>query len=192
MKTIRKALALCLALALVLTAIPVSNTSAAVKTAKLSKSSVTVAGNATKQQTKSVKVTTNADWKNVKVTASSADKKVATVAVSKKTVKVTAVKKGETKVTVKVTGKKSGEDVSKKLTLKVKVCGAGLTAKAPAELTVGDTAKISVKTTPSTAVCTYDVDKKDVATVSDDGTITAVAAGTAKQVVVQRVKEAEA
>ena len=183
MKTIRKALALCLALALVLTAIPVSNTSAAVKTAKLSKSSVTVAGNATKQQTKSVKVTTNADWKNVKVTASSADKKVATVAVSKKTVKVTAVKKGETKVTVKVTGKKSGEDVSKKLTLKVKVCGAGLTAKAPAELTVGDTAKISVKTTPSTAVCTYDVDKKDVATVSDDGTITAVAAGTAKVVV---------
>lgn len=183
MKAIKKALALCLALAMVVTAVPVSTADAAVKTAKLSKSSVTVAGNATKKQTKSVKVTTNADWKNVKVTASSADKKVATVKVSKKTVKVTAVKKGETKVTVKVTGKKSGKNVSKKLTLKVTVCGAGLAVKAPAELTVGDTAKLAVKTTPSTASCTFDVDKKEVATVSDNGTITAVAAGTAKVVV---------
>ena len=183
MKAIKKALALCLALAMVVTAVPVSTADAAVKSAKLSKSSVTVAGNATKKQTKSVKVTTNADWKNVKVTASSADKKVATVKVSKKTVKVTAVKKGETKVTVNVTGKKSGKKVSKKLTLKVTVCGAGLAVKAPAELTVGDTAKLAVKTTPSTASCTFDVDKKEVATVSDNGTITAVAAGTAKVVV---------
>lgn len=183
MKAIKKALALCLALAMVVTAVPVSTADAAVKTAKLSKSSVTVAGNATKKQTKSVKVTTNADWKNVKVTASSADKKVATVAVSKKTVKVTAVKKGETKVTVKVTGKKSGKAVSKKLTLKVTVCGAGLAVKAPAELTVGDTTKLAVKTTPSTASCTFDVDKAEVATVSDNGTITAVAPGTAKVVV---------
>ena len=111
MKSSKKALAFALAAAMVVTAFPVTNTEAAT-TAKLNKKSVTVAAGTAAKQTKSIKVTTPSTWKSVKVKASSSDKKIATVKVSGKTVKVTAVKKGSAKVTVKVSAKKKGKTVA--------------------------------------------------------------------------------
>lgn len=177
MKSSKKALAFALAAAMVVTAFPVTNAEAA-STAKLNKTSVTVAAGSAKKQVKSIKVTTPSTWKNVKVKVSSSNKKVATVKASGKTVKVTAVKKGSAKVTVKVTAKKAGKAVSKTLTAKAKVVGAGLriTSEA-AEVNTGATLALTVKKVPSTAKLTYASKDETIATVSPDGVVTGVKAG---------------
>jgi hypothetical protein len=179
MKTIKKVLALALALAMVVTAIPVTSAQAAT-TVKLSQATVKIAKGSAKAQSKTVTVTTPSTWKSVKVTATSNKKSVATVTVSGKKVKVKAVKKGSATVTVKVTGKKSNKSVKKTLKLAVKVVAASvkLTSAASQSLKVGDTAKVTVSKVPSAATVTYASDNAAVATV-DNGTVTAVGAGTA-------------
>ena len=177
MKAMKKALALGLALAMVVTAVPVTSAQAA-STAKLSASTVSVAAGTAKKQTKSVKVTTPSTWKSVKVTASSSDKKIATVKVSGKTVKVTAVKKGSAKVTVKVSAKKSGKTVKKTLTAKVTVINAGLRFVDPAtEVVVGESVALTAKKSPNAAVVTFKSSDDTIATVDADGKVTAVKAG---------------
>lgn len=177
MKAMKKALALGLALAMVVTAVPVTSAQAA-STAKLSASKVSVAAGTAKKQTKSIKVTTPSTWKSVKVKASSSDKKIATVKVSGKTVKVTAVKKGSAKVTVKVSAKKSGKTVKKTLTAKVKVINAGLRFVDPAtEVVVGESVSLAAKKSPKAAVVTYKSSDDTIATVDADGKVTAVKAG---------------
>ena len=209
MKAMKKALALGLALAMVVTAVPVTSAQAA-STAKLSASTVSVAAGTAKKQTKSVKVTTPSTWKSVKVTASSSDKKIATVKVSGKTVKVTAVKKGSAKVTVKVSAKKSGKTVKKTLTAKVKVINAGLRFADPAtEVVVGESVTLTAKKSPKAAVVTFKSSDDKIATVDADGKVTAVKAGkvtitatsdygkevttdvTVKNVLLQSVKQAK-
>lgn len=177
MKAMKKALALGLALAMVVTAVPVTSAQAA-STAKLSASKVSVAAGTAKKQTKSIKVTTPSTWKSVKVKASSSDKKIATVKVSGKTVKVTAVKKGSAKVTVKVSAKKSGKTVKKTLTAKVKVINAGLRFVDPAtEVVVGESVTLTAKKCPKAAVVTFKSSDDTIATVDADGKVTAVKAG---------------
>jgi hypothetical protein len=180
MKSIKKVLAMALALAMVVTAVPVTSAQAA-STAKLSKSNATVAIG-TKAQTKTVKVTTPSSWKSVKVTVAqtAASKKVAKVTVSGKTIKVKAVKKGAAKkVTVKVTGKKNGKKVSKNLKLTVKTVDAKLSISA-SDVTVGSTANVSVtKKVPAAATVTYTSSDEKVATVDASGVVTGVASGTA-------------
>ena len=177
MKAMKKALALGLALAMVVTAVPVTSAQAA-STAKLSAKTVSVAAGTAKKQTKSVKVTTPSTWKSVKVKASSSDKKIATVKVSGKTVKVTAVKKGSAKVTVKVSAKKSGKTVKKTLTAKVKVINAGLRFVDPAtEVVVGESVTLTAKKSPKAAVVTFKSSDDKIATVDADGKVTAVKAG---------------
>ena len=177
MKAMKKALALGLALAMVVTAVPVTSAQAA-STAKLSASTVSVAAGTAKKQTKSVKVTTPSTWKSVKVKASSSDKKIATVKVSGKTVKVTAVKKGSAKVIVKVTAKKGKKAVSKTLKANVKVVNAGLRfTTAPTEVTVGEEVKFVAKKCPQAAKVTFTSSDETIATVAADGTVKGVKAG---------------
>lgn len=182
MKAMKKVMALGLALTMVVTAVPATPVEAA-STAKLSTKKVTVAVGS-KRQTKNIKVTTPSTWKSVKVTASSSKKSVAKVKVSKKTVKVTAVKKGSAKVTVKVTYKKStkknAKTYTKKLYANVKTVGAGAKfTTAPETIVVGETASTTLKKVPSTAKATYTSDNTNVATVDTKGNVTGVATGTA-------------
>ena len=176
MKSFKKALAASLALAMVVTAVPVASAEAAT-TAKLNTKSVTVAAGTAKKQAKNIKVTTPSTWKSVKVVASSLNKNAATVKVSGKTVKVTAVKKGTAKVTVKVTGKKSGKTVKKTLTATAKVVNAGISFKAPTDVVVGSETKLAAKACPSTAKLTYASSDETVATVDAEGTVKALKAG---------------
>lgn len=176
MKSFKKALAASLALAMVVTAVPVASAEAAT-TAKLNTKSVTVAAGTAKKQAKNIKVTTPSTWKSVKVVASSLNKNAATVKVSGKTVKVTAVKKGTAKVKVKVTGKKSGKTVKKTLTATAKVVNAGISFKAPTDVVVGSETKLAAKACPSTAKLTYASSDETVATVDAEGTVKALKAG---------------
>lgn len=177
MKSFKKALAASLALAMVVTAVPVTPAEAAT-TAKLSAKSVTVAHGPAKDQTKSIKVTTPSAWKRVKVAVSSSDKKVATVKVSGKTVKVTAVKKGTAKVTVKVTAKKSGKAVKKTLTATAKVINGGLKfTETPSTVVLGSTLQLKTKTCPTAATVTYTSSDVSVATVDAKGVVTPVKTG---------------
>ena len=176
MKSFKKALAASLALAMVVTAVPVASAEAAT-TAKLNTKSVTVAAGTAKKQAKNIKVTTPSTWKSVKVVASSSNKNAATVKVSGKTVKVTAVKKGTAKVTVKVTGKKSGKTVKKTLTATAKVVNAGISFKAPTDVVVGSETKLAAKACPSAAKLTYASSDETVATVDAEGTVKALKAG---------------
>lgn len=82
---------------------------------------------------------------------------------------------------VKVTAKKAGKKVSKTLTSKVSVINAGLKfTTAPAEITVGAEEKFAVKKTPSVAKVTFTSSDEAVATVTADGTVKALKAGTVK------------
>ncbi|MDD6481808.1 MAG: hypothetical protein PUF65_06035, partial [Lachnospiraceae bacterium] len=144
MKAMKKVMALGLALAMVVTAVPATPVEAA-STAKLSTKKVTVAVGTEKAQTKNIKVTTPSTWKSVKVTASSSKKSVAKVKVSGKTVKVTAVKKGSAKVTVKVSYKKStkknAKTYTKKLYATAKTVNAGARfTEAPETIVIGENA----------------------------------------------------
>ena len=174
MKSSKKALALALAAAMVVTAIPATNAEAAT-TAKLSSKTVTVAVGSTKKQTKSIKVKTPSNWKNVKVSVSSSNKKVATVKASGKTVKVTGVKKGTAKVTVKVTAKNGKK---KTLSAKATVINAGLKFTSDvAEVNTGATLDLGVKKSPKAAKLTFESSDTAVATVSPEGVVTGVKAG---------------
>jgi hypothetical protein len=84
-------------------------------------------------------------------------------------------------VTVKVNAKKNGKAIkTKKLSLKVKVVNASLTASATTtSIAVGQTTAISTKSVPAAAVVSYSSSDEKVATVSDAGVVTGVAAGTA-------------
>lgn len=180
MKSSKKVLAFALAAAMVVTAVPATNAQAATTTAKLSATKVTVAAGTAKKQAKNIVVTIPSTWKSYKVTTSSSNKSVATARMcGKRTVNVTAVKKGSAKVTVKVTAKKSGKKVSKTLYANAKVIGAGLRfTDAPAEVLIGSETKVTAKKCPSVAKVTFTSSDDAVATVdANDGTVKAVKAG---------------
>ena len=171
MKTFKKVLASALAAAMVVTAFPVTNAEAATK-AKLSATKATIYVG----QSKTIKVTLPAGAKISSVKTSK--KTVATVKKSGKKVVVKAVKAGKATVTVKVTPKKGS---AKKLTAKI-------TVKTPSvkytdsvkEVSVGKTAKLAAKATPSTTVKYYSADKS-IATVGlTSGKVTGKSAGTVK------------
>ena len=179
MKSSKKALAFALAAAMVVTAFPVTNAEAA-STAKLSTTKVTVAAGTAKKQAKNIVVTIPSTWKSYKVTTSSSNKSVATAKMcGKRTVKVTAVKKGSAKVTVKVTAKKGNKKVSKTLTAKASVINAGLKfTSAPTEMVVGTEDKVATKKCPSVAKVTYASSDDAVATVdATTGAVKAVKVG---------------
>ena len=179
MKSSKKALAFALAAAMVVTAFPVTNAEAA-STAKLSTTKVTVAAGTAKKQAKNIVVTIPSTWKSYKVTTSSSNKSVATAKMcGKRTVKVTAVKKGSAKVTVKVTAKKGNKKVSKTLTAKASVINAGLKfTTAPADVIVGSETTFTAKKCPSVAKVTFSSSDEKVATVdATTGAVKAVKAG---------------
>ena len=179
MKSSKKALAFALAAAMVVTAFPVTNAEAA-STAKLSTTKVTVAAGTAKKQAKNIVVTIPSTWKSYKVTTSSSNKSVATAKMcGKRTVKVTAVKKGSAKVTIKVTAKKGNKKVSKTLTAKASVINAGLKfTTAPTDIVVGSEDKVATKKCPSVAKVTYKSSDDTVATVdATTGVVKAVKAG---------------
>ena len=179
MKSSKKALAFALAAAMVVTAFPVTNAEAA-STAKLSTTKVTVAAGTAKKQAKNIVVTIPSTWKSYKVTTSSSNKSVATAKMcGKRTVKVTAVKKGSAKVTVKVTAKKGNKKVSKTLTAKASVIGAGLRfTTAPTDMAVGAEEKVATKKCPSVAKVSYKSSDDTIATVdAATGVVKAVKAG---------------
>ena len=183
MKSSKKALALALAAAMVVTAIPATNANAATTGLSAKKATVYVGGS------KTLTVKTPKSWKSVKVTASTSNKKVAKVKkISNKKVKVTAVKAGTAKVKVKVTYKKSTKKNAKKYT-KTYTCKT--TVKTPTiklnqtkvTLNVGDTTPVKVtKKTPSSITVKYSSEDPAIASVAK-GTITAVSAGTTNIVV---------
>ena len=183
MKSSKKALALALAAAMVVTAIPATNANAATTGLSAKKATVYVGGS------KTLTVKTPKSWKSVKVTASTSNKKVAKVKkTSAKKVKVTAVKAGTAKVKVKVTYKKSTKKNAKKYT-KTYTCKT--TVKTPTiklnqtkvTLNVGDTTPVKVtKKTPSSITVKYSSEDPAIASVAK-GTITAVSAGTTNIVV---------
>ena len=180
MKAMKKVLALGLALAMVVTAVPVTSAQAATAP-KLSatKPTIYVGGS------KTLSVTTPSNWKSVKVTASSNKKTVAKVSkVSGKKVTVKAVKAGKATVTVKVTAKKAGKKVAKTLKATVTVKKTSLkTNVTKVVLNAGNTATIKATATPSKAKVTFASKDKKVATVSSKGVITGVTAGATKVVV---------
>ena len=179
MKSSKKALAFALAAAMVVTAFPVTNAEAA-STAKLSTTKVTVAAGTAKKQAKNIVVTIPSTWKSYKVTTSSSNKSVATAKMcGKRTVKVTAVKKGSAKVTIKVTAKKGNKKVSKTLTAKAAVINAGLKfTTAPADVIVGSETTFTAKKCPSVAKVTFSSSDEKVATVdATTGAVKAVKAG---------------
>ena len=179
MKSSKKALAFALAAAMVVTAFPVTNAEAA-STAKLSTTKVTVAAGTAKKQAKNIVVTIPSTWKSYKVTTSSSNKSVATAKMcGKRTVKVTAVKKGSAKVTIKVTAKKGNKKVSKTLTAKASVINAGLKfTAAPTDIVVGSEDKVATKKCPSVAKVSYKSSDDTIATVdATTGVVKALKAG---------------
>lgn len=175
MKAMKKALALGLALAMVVTAVPVTNAQAA--TTGVAKSKTYAAG-----KSYTLKLTTPSTWKSVKTTWSTSNKSVASLSSSKaKSVKVKAVKKGTATVKAKVTFKKSNKSYTRSYQCKVTVKNPGVRMNAEAAVAVGQ--KVSVKSPkawPTTATVTYASDKTDIATVdAKTGEVTGVKAGEA-------------
>ena len=125
-------------------------------------------------------------------TAESADTSIATVTVSDNIVSITGVAAGATTVTVACGNSSQTVDVT---VTDDAVAMTAITASADVtDLTVGDTATISITATPSdttesTTGATYASDDTDVLTVSESGVVTAVAAGEAT-VTVSIVNEA--
>ena len=174
MKAMKKALALGLALAMVVTAVPVTNAQAA--TTGLPKNKTYAAG-----KSYTLKLTTPSSWKSVKTTWSEKDSEISLSSKKAKSVKVKAIKKGSAKVTAKVTFKKASKSYKKTYTCKVTVKKPSLTAADAAEVAVGSTVSVKVaKAWPTTAKVTYKSDKTDVATVdATTGEVTGVATGEA-------------
>lgn len=182
MKSSKKALALALAAAMVVTGVPVTNAEAAT-TAKLGATKATVYVGSSKY----IAVNTPSSWKSVKLAVSSSNKSVASVKKNnaEKKIKVTAVKAGTAKVTVKVTAKKSGKTVKKTLTAnvtvkdyKVRLTADGKTVSGT-ELTaaVGTPVELVAKTAPAKDTVTFKSSDETIATVDAAGKVTPVKAG---------------
>ena len=175
MKAMKKVLALALALAMVVTAFPVTSAEAATLTAGKSKKITYYVG-----KTNTVKLT-GVKASNVKSTTWSKNGSTAVNLKSKAktSVKVQVVKAGTAKVTASVK-LKSGK--TKKYTLNITAKNPTITAASAATVAVGD--KISVKATgvkPASATVEYSVDDATIATVdAATGDVTGVKAGTAK------------
>ena len=79
---------------------------------------------------------------------------------------------------IKVTAKKGNKKVSKTLTAKASVIGAGLRfTSAPTDMAVGAEEKVATKKCPSVAKVSYKSSDDTIATVAEDGTVKAVKAG---------------
>ena len=176
MKAMKKVLAFVLALAMVVTAVPV--TDAAAKTVKLSagttKSKTFYTG---KTHTLKLNGVTKADVKSTTWTSNKpAVVKVVAGSETKVSAKIKCVKKGTATVTAKVTLKNGNTKTYK---AKITVKAPTLTVS-PSEmsLTVGETQAITAKKTPSGATLKYSSSDPGVATVSGKK-ITAKSAGKA-------------
>ena len=171
MKSSKKVLALALAAAMVVTAVPATNAEAA--TTGVTKSKTCYAG-----KSFNLTLTTPSSWKSVKTTWTTSKKSVAKVAKkSTKKVKVTGVKAGTATVKVKVTAKKSGKKVSKTYTCKVTVKNPALTLKAANEVAVGATEQITATVKPAGTAVTYTTSDATIATVDEKGVVTGVKDG---------------
>ena len=173
MKAMKKALALGLALAMVVTAVPVTNAQAA--TTGLPKSKNYYAG-----KTYTLKLTTPSSWKSVKTTWSEKSSAVSLSSKKAKSVKVKAIKKGSATVKATVTYKKSSKSYKKTYSCKVTVKNSSITAPATAEVVEGATVSVKATAKPASAKVTYVSDNVEVATVDAAGVVTGVKAGTAK------------
>ena len=172
MKAMKKALALGLALAMVVTAVPVTNAQAA--STGLPKSKNYYAG-----KTYTLKLTTPSSWKSVKTTWSEKSSKVSLSSKKAKSVKVKAIKKGSATVKATVTYKKSSKSYKKTYSCKVTVKNSSINAPKTATVEARDTVALKVTGRPSTAKITYESDNTAVATVDAKGVVTGVAEGTA-------------
>ncbi|MCI7106733.1 MAG: Ig-like domain-containing protein [Agathobacter sp.] len=177
MKSIKKVLALALALAMVVTAVPVTSAEAA--TTGVPKTKTYYAG-----KTYTLKLTTPKSWKSVKSTWSEKSSAVSLSSKKAKSVKVKAIKAGSATVKVKVTYKKSSKKNAKKYTknysCKVSVKEPSLALdKDAVEVAIGTTEAVKATVKPSTATVTFASDNAEVATVDDKGTVTGVKAGEA-------------
>jgi uncharacterized protein YjdB len=147
MKSTKKVLALALALAMGVTAVPVTSAEAA--TTGVPKTKTYYAG-----KSYTLTLTTPKTWKSVKTTWTSSKKSVATVSkVSAKKATVKAVKAGTATVKVKVTSyKKNGKTVKsgKTYSCKVTVNDPTLTVKTtPSQVVVGSETDLGVTVKPA-------------------------------------------
>ena len=177
MKSIKKVLALALALAMVVTAVPVTSAEAA--TTGVPKTKTYYAG-----KTYTLTLTTPKSWKSVKSTWSEKSSAVSLSSKKAKSVKVKAIKAGSATVKVKVTYKKSTKKNAKKYTknysCKVSVKEPSLALDKDAiEVAIGTTEAVKATVKPSTATVTFVSDNAEVATVDNQGTVTGVKAGEA-------------
>lgn len=184
MKTMKKVLAFMLALAMVVTAVPVTNAEAA--TTGLPKSKSYYAG-----KTYTLKLTTPSSWKSVSTKWSATNNNTKAVAISNKKAKsvtVKALKKGKAVVTAKVTYKKGGVATTKTYKCNVKVKAPTISASPKqVELSVGETQQLTVKYVPASAIVSYKTSNADVATVTKDGLIKAVSAKDGGEAVITAV-----
>lgn len=174
MKAMKKVLALGLALAMVVTAVPVTNAQAA--TTVLPKTKKYAAG-----MSYTLKLTAPSTWSKVSTKWTSSKTSVAKVSNQKaKSVKVTAVKKGTATVTAKVTYTKNKKKKTKSWKCKVTVKNPGISFTDNTNLVVGDKVQILKKTFPASGVTmAYTSSDDTVATVDANGEVTAVKAGKA-------------
>ena len=177
MKKIKKALALVLALAMVVTAFPITNAEAAT-TAKLSAKNATINVGGKKVLT----LTTPSTWKNVKTSWKVGKKSVAKIVTTTKKCSVRAQGVGSTNVKVKVTYAKSTKKGAKRYS-KSLLCLVNVVDPTPEEpetpaVADGITATIS---NPISA------DYPNTVLVSDNAIITATVAADGKPVAGQTV-----
>ena len=185
----RRAVAAGLSLLFAVTSVPngtYSALAAAKKPAIAKKASVTING------TKKLKITKNG-YKISSVKWKTSKKTVAKVKGTKKAVTIYGIKSGSAKVTATVKAKKNGKTKKFKLTTKVTV--QKLTASLGASsLTVGEASSVTVSGAPKKASISYASDNAAVASVAADGTVNALAVGTAKitaKVVLPKTKYAK-
>ena len=173
MKTMKKVLAFMLALAMVVTAVPVTNAEAATG---LPKSKSYYAG-----KTYTLELTTPSSWKSVSTKWSATNNNTKAVAISDKKAKsvtVKALKKGKAVVTAKVTYKKGGVSATKtyKCNVRVKAPTIAITDKA-IEVEVDKTADIVAKFVPASATVSFESEDSNIAAVKDLGNGKAVVTG---------------
>ena len=174
MKAMKKAMALGLALAMVVTAVPVTDAQAATGVAKSKNYYV--------GKTYTLKLTTPKTWKSVSTKWTTSKSSVAKLTSKKaKSVKVTAVKKGTATVTAKVTYKKSGKKSTKTYKCKLTVKNSSIKMASTATVDVGSKVSVAATVAPKSAVpsLTYVSSDESVATVNAAGEVTGVKAGEA-------------
>ena len=177
MKAMKKVLALALALAMVVTAVPVTSAEAANLTAGKSKKITYYVG-----KTNTLKLT-GVKASNIKSTtwSKNGSKAVNLKSKAKTSTKVQVVKAGKAKVTATVK-LKSGK--TKKYTMNITAKNPSITLnQTKVTLNVGETTPVKVtKKTPSSITVKYSSEDPAIASVSK-GTITAISAGTTNIVV---------